>query len=278
MPPKKTNTAEEEPTLADLFKVLKIQSEQLTSLHAEVGSIKADMKKVDSIELEVKNIKTMMVELKEENAALKAEIKQKDAQLTDMQGTVNQLENRFNNLEQHHRGWGARVLNIQLSEEEEKSPELVINKVYNLAILPVLRGAANSGKLSNIPTADQVLEIAHVLPGKQGYPKPIIMRFYNRNLRNLVFQLKKDFATREPVSSGASTGRGDGGSDRVGRFLYPLYDDLTKMNLAKMRAIGQDERVLACWSVGGQIRFKLKDAEGVRKVNNILDPLEMIIK
>jgi hypothetical protein len=112
------------------------------------------------------------------------------------------------------------------------------------------------------------------------------MRFYNRNLRNLIFQLKKDFATREtaegPASRRGGGGRGAGvegvGSERAGRFMYPLYDDLTKSNLSKMRAISQDERVQSCWSVGGQIRFKLKDSDSVRKVASILDPLDKILK
>ena len=264
--------------MTDLFKLLKTQSEQLSSLNSKIGVIEVEMKKVESIESKVNNIETLMVALKEENKEIKAELKLKDTQLSQMQDNINTLETRLNNIEQHHRGWGARVLNIPLSEEEERDPDAVIEKVYKLALLPILRGAVESGKLKFLPPADKVLEIAHVLPGKAGSPKPIIMRFLNRNLRNLLFQLKKDFATREVRGSSSGAGGVGENGDRVGRFVYPLYDDLTKANLAKMRAIGQDDRVLACWSVGGQIRFKLKNSDAVRKVNSILDPLEMILK
>ena len=150
---------------------------------------------------------------------------------------------------------------------------VVIERVYRLALLPVLEGAVRAGKLREVPSVELVLELAHVLPGKPGLPKPIIMRFVNRNLRDLVFSLKKDHATREQPTSTR-----EDGEVRVGRFKFPLYDDLTKSNLAKMKAIGQDDRVLACWSVGGQIRYKLKNAEGVRKVTSVLDPLEKILK
>ena len=64
----------------------------------------------------------------------------------------------------------------------------------------------------------------------------------------------------------------------MGRYKYPLYDDLTKANLSKMRAIAQDDRVLAAWTVNGQIRFRLKNSDAVRRVNSILDPLEEILK
>ena len=64
----------------------------------------------------------------------------------------------------------------------------------------------------------------------------------------------------------------------MGRYRYPLYDDLTKANLSKMRAISQDDRVLACWTVNGQIRFKLKSSNVVKKVTSIFDPLDVILK
>ena len=72
-------------------------------------------------------------------------------------------------------------------------------------------------------------------------------------------------------------GRG-GGASALGCHLYPLYDDLTRLNYMKMKAIGQDERVQACWSVGGQIRFRLVDSEIVKKVSSINEPLDKILR
>ena len=274
-----TAVAEEEPSNADIFRLLKSQSEQLSALTSK-------MEKVDQIESEVKSIRTLMVSLTEENKELRSALKEKDSQLSDMQDSLNTMESKLNSLEQHHRGWGARVLNIPLSKEEEGSPEATIEKVYRLALFPMLEGAVRTGKLQSIPRADQVLEVAHVLPGKAGQPKPIIMRFFNRNMRNLCFQLKRDFATREAASGGGtrggrSSGGGGGaggGSEGAGRFKYPLYDDLTQLNLAKMRAISQDDRVQACWTVSGQIKFKLKNSETIKKVSSIHDDLDTILK
>ena len=105
-------------------------------------------------------------------------------------------------------------------------------------------------------------------------PRPIIMRFFNRNIRSLCFQFKRDHATRELAV------RAGGGEEetRKGRFAYPLYDDLTKLTLHKMRAISQDERVSACWTVNGRIHFKLQDSDAVRKVGSIQDPLDVILR
>ena len=278
-----TATAEEDPSLADLWRLITSQSEQLSNQSEQLTNINSEMK----------SIKVLVEALRGENNELRAAIKLKDEQLKDMQSSVNSLEIKLNNLEQHHRGWGARVLNIPTTEAEEADPEAMKSKVYNLALRPLLEGAVSVGKLKEVPSAEQVLEVAHVLPGKPGLHKPIIMRFYNRNIRNLCFQLKKDFAEREPPrgpggqqqqaggTKSKRSGEQEGGSSSgqgVGRYRYPLYDDLTKANLAKMRAIAQDERVLACWSVNGQLRFKLKESNVVKKVTSILDPVEVILR
>jgi hypothetical protein len=68
-----------------------------------------------------------------------------------MQKALNNLETRFNNLDQHHRGWGVRLLNIPLNMEEEMDPQAVRQKVYELALLLILTGAKNAGRLKLFP-------------------------------------------------------------------------------------------------------------------------------
>ena len=277
-PAKKGTTVVEDSdvSLADILRMLKSTDEKLSSMNVKLN-------KVETIESEVKDLKTLIVSLKDENKELRSEMKLKDTQLTEMQATVSGVESRLNSLEQHHRGWGARILNIPVSPAEEADPSAMIRKVFDLALRPILEGAVSSGKLQAIPLPEQVLEVAHVLPGKPGLPKPIIVRFYNRNLRNLIFQCKKDFAEREVFETrqrrSVDNGGGgiNGGFEGRGRFRFPLYEDLTKMNLSKMRAIAQDDRVLACWTINGQIKFRLKSSNEVRKVVCVLDPIEKIL-
>lgn len=278
MAPKKANntTAEEEPTNADLLKSIKDLSSQFSNISGKMAAL----------ESELSSIKTIVVSLRDENKELKQIIKEKDEQLSDMQEEVNSVRTNLNNLEQHHRGWSARVLNIHTTEEEQSDPAAMIDKVFRLALLPILEGAVRVGKLKSIPSADQVLEVAHVLPGKPGHDKPIIMRFYSRNIRNLIFSLKRDHAERETDRTGGAGANGGGGGSsragangerRVGKFKYPLYDDLTKLNLSKLKAISHEDRVLAAWTVKGQIRFKLKNSDIVRKVVSVFDPIDTIL-
>jgi hypothetical protein len=265
---------EEDESVKDILKNISLQ---LTSMN----------NKMDSTENEVKGLRVLIEDLKQENTQLKTNAKEMDKKLSDMNRKNCELEVRLNNLEQHHRGWSARFLNIPVSEEEERNPDTVIERVYNLALLPILRGAHNCKQLKNIPSAGELLEVAHVLPAKPGEIKPIIARFYNRNIRDLCFRLKKDYATREEggrsqrEERGATGGRseGGGGFEGRGKYRFPFYEDLTRTTFLKMRAIARDERVKACWSTKGQIKYVLhSNINEVKKVVSVLDPLDMILK
>ena len=251
-------------------------------------NVDAKLGKIDSIEAKVSSLEILLIDLKNENKLLKEELALKDKQLADVQLSLNNHEVRINNMDQHHRSWSARILNVPLTNEEEQDPDAVVQKVYDLVLLPILTGAKNAGKLKSIPTADQLLEVAHVLPGKPGSHKPIIMRFYNRNMKSVCFRFKRDFAPRETQktkpatrqAAAAETGGaagGDGSGDGRGRYCFPLYEDLTRANLAKMKAIAADSRTQSCWSVNGNIKFKLVNSQEIRKVGSILDSLDTIL-
>jgi hypothetical protein len=46
-----------------------------------------------------------------------------------------------------------------------------------------------------------------------------------------------------------------------------------------MRAISADKRVLSCWSVNGQLRYRLVDSEAndVRRVVSVFDHIDTIL-
>jgi hypothetical protein len=270
--------------------------DMMRSIKAELTSLNLKMEKLDTVENEVKSLKILITDLKNENAKLKSDLRDNEKKLDDMNERNNSLENRLNSLEQHHRGWSARVLNIPLSKEEESDNFRVQEKVYHLALLPILKGAVERNILHSVPTSDQLLEIAHVLPGPEGAPKPIIIRFYNRNIRDICFRLKKFYSPREAAGSygGASGGDGDGGGaggggqtgdaaaggfEGRGKYQFPLYEDLTRATFQKMRAISKDSRVKSCWSIKGQIKFILiSKPNEVKRVVSLMDPLDKILK
>jgi hypothetical protein len=246
----------------------------------------------------------MLTDLKNENKQLKADARENERKIAELSEHNNKLEDRLNSLEQHHRGWSARILNIPLPEGETDN-DTVRDTVYSLALLPILKGAVTKKLLREVPTAEQLLEVCHVLPGKPGNHRPIIMRFYNRNVRDIIFRMKKFFAPREGADgagngaargkpgfagntgvagagasgAGAAGGGDPGGFEGRGRYAYPLYEDLTRAAFLKLRAISQDSRVKSCWSTKGQIKFILhSNMKEIKKVSSLLEPLDSILK
>jgi archaellum component FlaC len=283
MPPKNKKDISEENngSMIEMMRAMQSQlSGQLSGLSEKIEKMDS---RFDVIDRDVHDVKVILNDLKTENRQLKSEVKAMDKKLQDMDERNNALENRINQLEQHHRGWSARVLNVPLSPEEESDNFSVITKVYDLVLLPILQGALERKMLRYIPKADQLLEVAHVLPGKAGEPKPIIMRFYNRDIKDTIFKLKKYYAPRMEQSGprGCGGGGGDqepGGFEGRGKFCFPIYEDLTRATFLKMRAISKDERVKSCWTVKGQIKFVLhKNAKEVKRVVSLLDPLDVIL-
>ena len=112
----------------------------------------------------MKGLKVLLTDLKNENKQLKTEARVTERKLNDMNERNNSLENRVNNLEQYHRSWSARAMNIPLSEDEERDNQKVADKVYNILLLPILRGAVERKLISTVPPIEQLLELAHVLP------------------------------------------------------------------------------------------------------------------
>ena len=194
-----------------------------------------------------------------ENNILKVSLEYKEKQ-------IDALELKINSLEQYNRSWSIRVNGLALTSEEEKCVETVKRKVYNCLLLPILNGAVNNGDLEEVPTVDSLLENAHVLPSKDG-PKPVIARFFVRSMKGLMFRHRQEYAPKaEPTTA-----------DCPGRYLYPFYEDLTRLTFTKMRTIKAHPDVESCWSVGGQLRFKLKGSPIVKKVANVTDSVENIV-
>jgi hypothetical protein len=172
-------------------------------------------------------------------------------------------------LEQYNRSWSIRITGLAVTSEVEKDTSLMKKKVYDSLLLHILSGAAASGDLRSVPPVEAILETAHVLPAKANQVKPIICRFINRDMKALVFRHKKEFAPRE-------TG-GSGPHGRTSRYLYSFFDDLTRMNFLKMKALAADERVASCWVANGHIKYKLVDSQEVRRVSCVLDTVDKIL-
>ena len=190
-------------------------------------------------------------------------------QLAHQADEIAHLKDCLNEREQYARSWSMRVLNIQLPPGQESNTSAVMNAVYQQLLLPILEGARESKEISGFPTCDALLENAHLLPGK-GSSNPVIVRFLSRYWRSVIFRFRKSCAPREESPS-VTTRRGN---EKPGRMLFPFYEDLSRATFKQLKAIKESEEVVAAWTVGGSIRFRIKDDDSIYKVNSLLDTVE----
>jgi hypothetical protein len=196
--------------------------------------------------------------------------------LRDRDQEILALRSRLNAQEQYQRSWSIRVMNLPIPNGEESDPRAVMRHVHSQVLEPLLRGAVESGLLNSVPGPEELLETAHILPAKEGTTPPIIARFYSRNTKALMFKMKRDFAAREAATPTKTRQRHQ--KAPKGRYVHPFYEDLTRQNFGKMRALAADPRVEAAWSVSGIIRYKMRNSEQIRRVKDVFASVNTILE
>ena len=144
----------------------------------------------------------------------------------------NQFE--IDRLEQYSRKENIKIYGIA-EQERENTNDIVINLAKELGV--------------GIDAHD--ISVSHRLPGPKGKPRPIIVKFTRRDVKNEIMKKKK-------VLKGKSTFKD-----------VFINDDLTKLRGKLMKAIKGDEKVIRTWSVDGRIFCVVK--EGDREVKKLID-------
>jgi hypothetical protein len=232
------------------------------SSHDKLDEILSKLSTLDAISHKLAKLESMLATVQEENEKLKATVE-------TQQGTILELKTSLNNLEQHGRSYSVRVNNLSLEGVDDRDPPAIINKVYSTVFLPILKGAVSKQAITSVPSCFETIEMAHTLPGRGDKPKPIIVRFFNRNLKSLLFRHRKEFAVKTEVPGSGNT---------RSRYVYPFHDDLTRDTYAKMKKMQADPRVHACWSSGGTLRYKLSEAGEVKRIFSVYASNDDIIK
>jgi hypothetical protein len=226
--------------------------------------------KLESMEQLLKASNAKVLSLETKVLSLETEVTAKDK-------TIMELRGKANSLEQYNRKWSIRINDLHLPHADETETKDVMQTVYDKVLLPIFQGAVSSGLLKTIPDCNSVLETAHILPAKSNdRPKPIIARFYSRNIRALVFRLKREYAPTKTVTTSSSTNNRRGEATKK-VYRYPFYEDLTRETFNLLQALLKDPRTGPVWTISGNIRFKLQGEDTVRKVVSIYDSVEKIL-
>jgi hypothetical protein len=236
-----------------------VSSDDDSASHDKLDVILEKLASLDSIVTKLAKVEAMLATAQAENKQLKEVVSAQNSKICE-------LKDQLNNLEQHGRSFSVQVNNLSLEGVEEKDPPAIIKKVYDTVFLPILQGAASVHAISSIPSCYDMIKMAHPLPGRGDAPKLIIVRFFNRNLKAVLFKHRRQFAIKTEV---------DG--QRL-RYHHPFYDDLTRDTFIKMKQLQQDPRVHSCWSTGGSLRFRLADSNTICRVKSVYLSNDEILK
>ena len=166
--------------------------------------------------------------LKDENAQLMKE--------------VDILKIKDNEREQYLRNGSMRVFNLTI-DGDESDPNDVMTTAYNKIFFPILRLAVAEGKLPEVPPVHQLLLNGHILPGRQGQTKPVIIRFASNYQRSLVFKYKKQHFQSNPSTPALKS--------------PSIVEDLTGPTYNKLMEMKEMEEVHSAWTMNGRIKYKL---------------------
>ena len=171
----------------------------VTGLNQRLDGLLSKITALESMPARLTHLEALLEAAALENANLRQSLEAKDT-------TINGMLIKMNSLEQYNCSWSIRINGLAVTSEEEKDSDLVKRKVYDNLLLPILQGAVEQGDLTDVPPVERVLEAAHVLPAaRDAKTKPIIARFFIRDIRGLVFRHKKDYAPREEATDQAAT-------------------------------------------------------------------------
>jgi hypothetical protein len=269
MPPKAKPPADntvDPTTLEELIATVKSLTASSEAIRAQLATSNTTIKDISK---RLGTIENILKITQAENATLKEE-------LAGSYTESKSLKAKLNNLEQHHRSWSIRAVGITIPASDETNNIKVRDHLYEKLLKPILIGAVEQNLLPCVPPAAEILERAHILPSRKDGPKPIIARFFCREIRAIIFKLKKQYAPRAEATE--QRRRGDAPSPpQQGRLLYQVFDDLTKTNFIQMKKIGDDDRVEQCWAANGQLRFKLVGNPQIRRVTSVFDSIDHII-
>ena len=264
-----------------------VETSETSSLDALTASVKTMAASVEAMReelatsnLTINNLTTRLVHIENILKTTQAENNHLKKELADSTLESNQLKAKLNSLEQHHRSWSVRVTGLKIPADDESDSNMVKIHLYEQLLKPILEGAVSKNILPTLPTACEILERAHILPAKDKATKSVIARFYCRDMRALIFRLKKEFAPREKARAATRSTSTEGEAPSrplAARLKYQIYDDLTKFNFQKMKAIGADKRVDQCWSANGQIKYKLVGSQTVSSVRSVFDSIDTIL-
>jgi regulator of replication initiation timing len=228
---------------------------QLATLNATLGQI---CSKLDTMERAIHELRVENSAVREELAAARITITQKDE-------TIRQLTENVNRIDQASRVNTLRIFGLPITNSTPTAS--IPNIVFKEIIAPVLTHAIEAGDLPATPPLlpHLVIDTAFSLPAKNNSACPVLVKLASSHIRQLIFRHKKSAL---PTIQDLTT--------KKTRSKFAIFEDLTSANHAQFRALSSDPRVKSIWSFNGQIRLKSHSSDTILKVRSLSDTFDTL--
>lgn len=186
---------------------------------------------------------------------------------------IKNLEESANKREQQLRSNAIRLLNFPVKpNERDDDYQGLATAVYEQILKPILNAAKQAKDLSAVPAMKNTIEAifrpysTSTSASTASRAPPVIIKLVNRSIKLAILKNKRE-STPAPSAE----------DQRSGITRYILVEDITAMTHRKMRELATDPRVDKTWTIEGNIRYTLKDKQGVHKVKFVGDTVEEIL-
>jgi hypothetical protein len=231
-----------------------------------IKHIYASVKKIESIEASVKNIEASMGQLKMKVVSLEKDVASLNKQVYDLQNVVNARE-------QELRGLSVRISGVPYTDEERASTDgkMLMKKVYDKLLLPVLNYAKTKNHIERIPSLANTVQQCYRVGAAAartgtGAPPPIVLKFASEATRLTVLKNKRNGIPAPPQEE-----------KDMGILRYNISEDLTPPCYRLVKDLNRHEDVAKVWTVDGRIRMLLKGSQTVHRVRSVFDSADSIV-
>lgn len=176
--------------------------------------------RMDSLEFENHQLQEKLEEAKKENDKMRSDMKSSDRRSKLASAVSNQTEQY------------SRKLNIKVLGLEEKENECLRERIPNLV-----------KEVTKINLDNWDIVAVHRIPGRQGQPRPVIVKFWSLDCKLPIIKKRKDFKQKKGIR---------------------LVEDVTKMNTELINKLSRHQEIDSAWYFNGSVYGKTKSGKRIK--------------
>jgi len=199
----------------DLRKEIAVESERVVK--ERTGEL---MDRVESLEFENHQLREKLQEAKIDNDKMKSDMKEYGRRSKQASAASNQME-QF-----------SRKLNVKVLGLEEEENEILREKI------PKVVKEVTKYNLDN-----RDIVAIHRIPGRQGQPRPVIVKFWSLDCKLLIIKKRKDFKQSKGIR---------------------LVEDVTRMNTELINKLLRHQEIDSAWYFNGFVYGKTKSGKRIK--------------